>query len=277
MTAQQAEKMGLAAETVKKSDFAEEITGYGTVIAHETVAQGAAELATAQATQQQSAAALARLRRLSGTPGAMSADVVETNERQAAVDRAALALAQQRLSAMFGQTPPWAAGDKGQVLGGLSNGAIKLLRVTFPLGALTGPPPKSLRAARIGSAQTERGWKVNVVWAAPADATVPGRSFFALLRGSDVGEGERLMVWALVGATEAGVLVPASAAVISEGKYWCYIEKKPGTYIRTEIDTTKRFEGGYFVSEAVAAGDRVVTKGAGQLLARESNTGSGAE
>jgi len=72
----------------------------------------------------------------------------------------------------------------------------------------------------------------------------------------------------------AGVVVPDAAAVMSEGKYWCYIEKKPGTFVKTEIDTARPVPEGYFVTEGVAAGDKVVTAAAGQLLARESNSGS---
>jgi hypothetical protein len=118
---------------------------------------------------------------------------------------------------------------------------------------------------------------MNKVWNAPADASVPGRSFFALLKGSDAGEGERLLVWAPIGESVAGVVVPAAAAVMSEGKYWCFIEKKPGTFQRSEIDTARPVPEGYFVTEGVAAGDKVVTAAAGQLLARESNSGAEAE
>jgi hypothetical protein len=115
---------------------------------------------------------------------------------------------------------------------------------------------------------------MNTVWDAPADATVPGRSYFALLKGSDAGEGERLLVWAPIGETASGVVIPAAAAVMSEGKYWCYLEKKPGTYVRTEVDTGIPTADGYFVTEGVAAGDKVVVTAAGQLLAKESNSGA---
>lgn len=115
---------------------------------------------------------------------------------------------------------------------------------------------------------------MNVVWDAPADATVPGRSFFALLKGSDAGEGERLQVWAPIGKSASGVAIPASAAVMSEGKFWCFVEKKPGTFERIEIDIARPTADGYFVTEGVAAGDKVVTAAAGQLLAKESGSGS---
>jgi hypothetical protein len=259
---------------VKAIDYAEESAGYGVVVPHETIAQAAAEIATAQATERFSQSALKRAKRLSGTPGAVSLDVEETAAHQAAVDSAALTLATQRMSGALGMSPPWKAGENSAILQDLAAGRIKLVRVTFPLGALSGGIPPSLRTAHIGGTKPGKSWRMNKVWDAPADASVPGRSFFALLKGSDAGEGERLLVWAPVGDTVTGVVVPDAAVVMSEGKYWCYIEKKPGTFARTEIDTARPVPEGYFLTEGVASGDKVVTKAAGQLLARETNSGS---
>jgi hypothetical protein len=115
------------------------------------------------------------------------------------------------------------------------------------------------------------------VWPAPADAGVPGRSFFAILSGGDAGEGERIIVWAPIGSTQSGALIPAQAAIISENKYWCYVETKPGTFVRAEIDTGRPFENGYFVTDGVKVGDKVVVKAAAQLLAQESNSGAEAD
>ncbi|MEO7205248.1 MAG: hypothetical protein ABI356_10615 [Steroidobacteraceae bacterium] len=276
LTAAQIEKIGLQTEALKAVDYAEETAGYGAVIPHEAIAQAVAELSTAQAAEKQSRSALARTQRLSGTPGAMSADVEEANARQLAVDTAALTLAKQRLSASFGQKPPWSGGENLGLLGALADGSKQLVRVTFPLGALPGAVPKTLSASRLGSGGGGKRWKLTSIWSAPADATVPGRSFFSVLSAGELGEGERVIAWAPIGAPQPGVLVPAEAAVISESKYWCYIEGKPGTFIRTEIDTTKPFENGYVVTQGVKAGDTVVTRGASQLLAQEANSGADA-
>jgi hypothetical protein len=116
---------------------------------------------------------------------------------------------------------------------------------------------------------------VSVVWDAPADSNIPGRSYFALLKGADAGEGERLTVWAPVGESLRGVVIPAAAVVMSEGKYWCYLQKKPGTFVRVEIDATKPAADGYFVSAGIGAGEQIVVTAAGQLLAKE--LGAGAE
>ncbi len=277
LTAAQVEKIGLQTAALKTVDYAEETAGYGAVIPHEAIAQAVADLSTAQAAEKQSRGALARTQRLSGTPGAMSADVEDANARQLAVDTAALNLAKQRLSASFGQKPPWGGGDDSGLLHALADGSKLLVRVTFPLGALPGAVPKTLSASRLGADSSAKRWKLTSIWAAPADATVPGRSFFSVLNTGELGEGERIIAWAPIGAPQPGVLVPAEAMVISEGKYWCYIEAKPGSFVKTQIDIGKPFETGYVVTQGVKAGDRVVTRGASQLLAQESNSGADAD
>ena len=277
LTPEQIDKIGLKTEALKAVDYTEETAGYGTVIPHEAIAQAAAELSTAQAAEKQSRSALARTQRLSGTPGALSADIEDANARQLAVDAAALNLAKQRLTATFGQKPPWSGGENQALLQALADGSTQLVRVTFPLGALPGEAPKSLSVSRLGSGSAAKRWKLTSIWAAPADASVPGRSFFSVLRAGELGEGERIIAWAPIGVAQPGVLIPAEAAVISEGKYWCYLEQKPGTFVRTEIDSGKPFENGYVMTHGVKAGDKVVTQGAAQLLAQESNSGADAD
>lgn len=283
LTSRQMQKMGIVTEAAKTIDYTAETAGFGAVIPHDTIATAVAELTTAQAAARQSHAALERARRLIGTPGAMSADAVEAAARQSATDGAALALAEQRLSSVVGAGPPGGIAANGSVLQELANGKVKLLRATFPLGALKGTTPASLRAAHLdalspGIARPAAGWSLSPVWAAPADSTLPGRSFFALLRKSDAGEGERLLVWAPgAGPSQQGVVVPAASVVISEGKYWCYVEEKPGVFMRRQVNTDRPVADGYFVTDGVAVGDKVVTTAAGLLLARETNPSTEAE
>ena len=266
------EKMGIVTTEARAITSEPEVAGFGVVLAHETIATAVAELRTAIAAERQSHSAFERSHRLAGTPGAMPADTQETAERQAAADRAALELAKQRLSSTFGQTPPWKNADNSPELSALANGQTKLVRVTFPLGAIDDTLPKSVRLTHIDTVHAGKSWQSNSVWRAPADSSVPGRSFFAILKDSAASEGDHLMSWAPVGAPEPGVLVPAAAAVISAGKFWCYVEAKPGTFVRTEIDPGRPTAEGYFVKEGISAGDKIVTASAGQLLARETNS-----
>jgi hypothetical protein len=275
LTAEQVEKLGVETTPVAATDYVDEAAGFGVVLSHDAIAQAAAEIATERAAVHLSRSSLARAQKLAGTPGAVSADALDVAAQKAAVDEAALTLATQKLSSTLGMSPPWKGGEDDATLRSLAAGTVKLVRATFPLGAGITGTPKRLRAASLGTAEPGAGWALHPVWDAPADATVPGRSYFALLTAADAGEGERLQVWAPIGKSTAGFLIPSSAAVLNEAKYWCYVETKPGKYGRIEIDTTKPTAGGYFVTEGVTAGSKVVTAAAGQLLAKE--TGSSAE
>ena len=271
------EKAGIKTATLAASSHTPESTGYAVVMTRETIAQALAELTSAAAVERQSRSALTRARSLAGTPGAIPIEAQETAERQAAVDHAAFVLAERRLSAAYGQNAPWKENYTSPLLASLARGDTKLARVTFPLGALGSAVPAKLRLTRIGAAPGAKSIETLAVWSAPADATIPGRSFFAILKGGDVSEGERLIAHAAVGGAETGVVVPYSATVISASKYWCYVEEKPGLFIRTEIDPGMPTDDGYFVKEGVGPGAQVVTSSAGLLLARETNPGTEAD
>lgn len=279
----QVEKLGIATQAARATNYTAEAAGYGVVLPHEAIALAVAELTTAELTEKQTHAALARAQSLNGTPGALSAEVEETATRQSAADTAAHALAAQRLSSIIGLNPAWKAGESQLMLRELASGKIKLLRATFPLGVLHGPAPRSLRAAHLeaiqsASPQAALGSKLTSVWDAPADANVPGRSFFALIKGGDFIEGERLLVWAAeADVPQSGVLIPAAALVISNGRYWCYVEKQPGSYLRVPVDMDRPREDGYVVTAGINVGDKVVSSAAGLLLARESNADADAD
>jgi hypothetical protein len=207
----------------------------------------------------------------------MPVEAQEAAERQATVDHAARVLVEQRVSATYGRNAPWKDNYHSPQLAALASGETKLARVTFPLGALGASTPAKLRFSHLGDAQGSKSFESLTVWSAPADASIPGRSFFAVLKGSDAGEGERLVAHAPLGAAEAGVIVPFSAVVISAGKYWCYVEEKPGLFVRTEVDTSMPTEAGYFIRAGIAPGAKIVTASAGLLLAREINPSTEAD
>lgn len=266
------DKAGIKTTPAAAARHAPETAGYALVIAREAIAQAVADLSSATAVARQSQAALARSRGLAGTPGALPLESQESAERQAAVDQAALTLAKRRVSAAYGSNAPWKDDYASPLLASLASGEAKLTRVTFPLGALGAQMPTRLRLAHMGAAPGTKSLEVDTLWRAPADASLPGRSFFGVLRNSDVADGERLLAFAPVGAAEQGVVIPYAAVVISAGKYWCYLEEKPGQFVRTEIDPGAPTDDGYFVKEGVAAGAQIVTASAGELLARELGT-----
>ncbi len=273
LTPEQIKKLGLVTEVAKSAKYSAEIPGFGVVMPHEPIATALAELVAAQATVRQVQSALARQQRLAGTPGALSAEILEGSIQQEAVAVAQLHLSQQKLTTLVGQDPPWADSDHSE-LGKLAAGKLKLLRMTFPQDVMSEQMPWQVRAAHIGTSQPANSWGTKKIWNAPADASVPGRSLFALLDGRYAAEGERLQVWASTGEAEEGIVVPLAALLMYESKYWCYVEKETGNFSRVEVGIDRPTAGGYVVLDRIVKGDKLVVTAASQLLAQETNSGA---
>ena len=239
----EAAHLGIIVSEAHGAAYAPEIHGYGVVITLDTIAQADADVATAGASAKQSAAALTRARNLA-KENATSAEALDLAERQAASDATALALARRREAATFGQKAPWRSGGTA-MLAKLANGGTVLLRATFPLGALKADIPATMRATRLDASADGMGWSATRIWSAPADTTIPGRSLFALIDGSDLAEGERLLVSAPIGTVENGVLIPSDAIVISEGGAWFYRATADSRYTRLRADFTSQAAGAF--------------------------------
>lgn len=270
LTPEQLQKLGVTTQPAQTIEYREESIGYGVVLDHQAIAQAVADLQTAQATAQFSKASLERARQLHGTQGAISADLEQTAQQKAAVDSAALTLATEKLSSTWGMQPPWKDMHDSRVQS-LAHGDTQLVRVTFPLGTLQGTSAE-FHGAPVGSSRPDATSEMHPVWIAPADANIPGRSFFTLLPAGTFAEGERLQVWAPTGQPTSGALVPMAAIVLNNSKYWCYVEKTSGTLVRVEVDTSRPTSAGYFVTAEVKPGDQVAVTAASQLLAKETGS-----
>ena len=70
-------------------------------------------------------------------------------------------------------------------------------------------------------------------------------------------------------APSGAVLVPDDAVVQWDALAWVYVERAPGRFLRVHVATTHPVPGGWLVTEGAVPGDRVVSRGAGQLLSEE--------
>ena len=81
--------------------------------------------------------------------------------------------------------------------------------------------------------------------------------------------GVSLPVFLSAGPLRSGVVVPYAAVVWWQGRAWCYVEESPYKFTRHEVSTANPTPAGWFVSEDIVAGARVVTAGAQTLLSEE--------
>lgn len=269
LTEEQSEGLGLVTAKLSASSYRGAITGYGMVAAFDAIAQSDADTASAEAAAAQSQAAAARAKDLStGEDAAVSRETYEAAAAKSTTDQAAVLLARRKADAAFGNNAPWRSGaQRATILARLQSGKSVLVKVTFPIGATVTAQKFSVTRMGAGS----KSWATSSVWDAPADATIPGRSLFALVDGSDLAQGERVLATIPTGAPQAGVLVPQGALVMGEGDSWAYLKTGDNTYVRSRIDTSRAENDGYFVTQGFTPGQEVVTAGAGQLYAREMN------
>ncbi len=83
--------------------------------------------------------------------------------------------------------------------------------------------------------------------------------------------GMNLSVFLPSGPRQDGVVIPGSAVVWWQGNAWCYVEEKPNQFARQEVSTENPLSGGWFITEGIAPGTRVVTEGAQALLSTETH------
>lgn len=273
LKAKEIKSLGIATAVAEPASWREQMSGYGVVTALDAIAVNDAEVMTARAAVAQSQAAAARARSLAtGEEAAVSREVVETAQSKAAADQAALMLAQRKTDAAFGHNAPWhAAASRQAVMARLASGRSVLVRVTFPLGALGNAVPATLQIARLGA--NPKSWTSSTIWEAPADSTFPGRGFYALLDGSDLAQNEHVTATVPVGGAQGGVTVPATSLIYGDNEAWVYVQTQPETFLKTKIDIGKPLGDDYFVADGagIRAGQKIVTSGAGLLLARETN------
>jgi len=247
LSAEEVKGLGIETAAASAARFQKEVTGYGIVTALDSIAQTDADFMTASAAASQSQAAAARARALgTGDEAAVSREVVEAAASKAAADQAALALARRKADAVFGIHAPWQnPAERAAIMARLASGKTILVHVTFPLGALGRAAPSAIKITRLGA--DGQSWMSAKVWDAPSDPAFPGRGFYALVDGSDLAQNEHVIAAIAAGASENGILVPASALLMGEGEASVYVETGGNHFVRTRIDIGKPMANGYFV------------------------------
>jgi hypothetical protein len=265
--------LGVETAPALAATFTPHVRGYGAVLNFSTLAQYVANVDAAEAAARESSAVLDDVRALYGkgrTGHAMSREALDAAIHKATADATQLALAHRQEDAAFGRDAPWLSAEQHDaILEALSSGHAVLVQATFPLGIGFRSRPAALSLTHLNSQSGETAWNTTTIWEAPADPSMPGRSFYAIVEGSDLAQGEHVLVAAPTGAPLKGVLVPSEAVVLSEDKAWCYVLRSPRTFQRLPIDPNRTLAGGYFVETGIAVNQPVVIKGASLLLARE--------
>src|SRR5262249_12067662 len=188
-------RLGVGFGKLEAAQYTAETRGYGQVMPFDALAQTDGELTAAELAVAASEAVLKRAQGLFNANVSVSRQTVEAAERQVASDNAALMLAQRKAIATWGQNLPLRNSmERSALLARLTVGEIALGRVTFPASAVGDGTPPAFSLERVDAGQGGRKWKASTIGPAPADPTVPGRSFYVLIEGArGLVPGERLI------------------------------------------------------------------------------------
>ena len=245
------------------------VRGQATVLGHDTIAQAVADVRGTEATAAQSAAALKRIQGLQSTRGALGEDALEIARRQAAVDIAQRDLARRRTAAQFGAGSSRLSAAQWEAL---ADGRLKLIRVVIPVDTPIPSDAKALRFVPLDGSRPESASRASMTWLAPAEGGIPGVSMLALVEGNGLAEGARMLAEIDQATAAIGVLLPQAAVVMHEGKLWCFVDTGAGEFTRRAVDERHPSAQGFVQEAGFKAGERVVVRGAGLLLAREFGT-----
>lgn len=214
-----------------------------------------------------------RLKRLYEQNQNVSAKVFQAAQGQLQSDQADFAAARQRLKlARGGIRQSWG----GVVAKWVASGAPALQRILDQRDVLVEVTiPAALKSARPSSVRLEipagNAVTANLVSLFPrVDPRIQGVSLLYLSPARPgLVSGVNPVAHFAAGRLKSGVVVPESAVVWWQGSAWAYQQTEPGHFVRRKVETSAPVRGGYFVTNGLAAGDRIVSEGAQMLLSTE--------
>jgi hypothetical protein len=277
LDAEDRDRIGLAVALLEAGMYQERIEGQAVVLDAQLAVELMANWTAAEAAARQSRAARNRAAALFDADAAGSREALESAERQAATDSAALEIARAKATIAYGNTAPWLdASRRAASLAALRDGTAVLVRASFP-GEKLSEAPAELVLQGLGSRRDDQRIVVADPWFGPADPSVPGSVLLAWVSPAEgLVAGARLAATLADGDELGGVVVPASAVVLAGGSAWCYRVVEDDAFQRTAVDLGRPLGDGYFQASGFSPGDDVVVAGAGLLLAHEL-TGAEAE
>ena len=192
-----------------------------------------------------------------------AAEDLAANEAFLAVARSKRAAELSAMQATWGTLVANVLRKGGKPLRQLIAGKAMLVGLSLPPGVTLTAPPKQAEADATGT-----HFALHLVGPVPGMlGRYPGQSFlYQAAAQPGVPVGTTVTASLAAGPKHAGVLVPASAVLWRDGHALVFRAAKGNRYQPVQIATDAPTGSGYFVTTKLAAGDRVVVRGGGELL-----------
>jgi hypothetical protein len=263
------ELIGLQTATLAAATLPPEIKAYGRVLDSTTLVSLENEAVAARAALQAAQMEYERLKKLSAEDNT-SVRALEAAEAEMKRDQSALATAGAQLLAASGRT---LADEPPDFFQSLASQEKVLVRLDLPAGETPVETPTAAQLTLPGMKQPVAADYLGR--AATTDPQVQGAGFLFLVKNAPATLTPGLAVTGflqLPGEPLRGVMVPDAAVVRSDGRVWIYVQTGDTAFARREVFMDQPAADGWFVTNGVAAGDKVVVTGAQTLLSEEHKT-----
>ncbi len=265
-------EIGIATETLKAIAQPIEIEAYGFILDPAPLAQLNSQLLSAQAALDAANAQYRRSSRLYAEHRNASLRNLQTAQASYLTDQSQLeALRQQLRNDWGGEIASLNPAERARLVSALVARRAAIARVTAPVGERLDDAPHAAQIVVLGHEDQPLG--ARALYAAPMVVqTLQGQAFLALLAAARFPLTPGAAVSAripIADTSQTGVTVPRSAVVRYAGKEWVYRELDGNRFVRREISPVETTGKGYFVTENLAPGTRIVVEGAQTLLSEE--------
>ena len=257
---------GLRTATLAAATVSPEIQAYGRVLDSATLVSLHSDIEAAQAALQASQQEYERLKYLNAQDNA-SAHALETAEAQLQHDQGALDTAKAQLAAASSRTVLNEPADFFQTLADQNDVLVRLDTETGQA------PAETPTAARLSLSGKQASVFADFIGrAATADPQVQGTGFIFVVTNPPAVLTPGLAITGFIqmpGGMATGVIVPNEAVVRSNDGDWIYLQTDETNFEQRRIALDQPANGGWFTTNNVAAGNRIVVTGAQALLSEE--------
>jgi hypothetical protein len=263
--------IGLQTASLAAATLPTEIKAYGRVLDPAPLAGLAGDVASGRAALDASGREYERLKTLAHSQN-VSAKALEDAEAAMKHDQAAFAAAEAQLTSASGNAVADQP-DLSAFVESLAKLETVLVRLDLPAGEWPEETPAGALVLPPGGHQPSAAGFLGR--AATIDPQVQGEGFLFLVTNVPARLTPGLAVAGLLqlpGEPLHGAVVPDDAIVRSDDRAWFYVQTGDTTFGRREIILDHPVSGGWFVTNGVAPGDKVVTTGTQTLLSEERKT-----
>jgi hypothetical protein len=258
-------RIGLEITNPVATQWQPEIKAFGRVIDPSMLAAAVADLESARALAEISGNESARTKILAAQNN-VSARALESAQAAAMRDELSFAATRSKFILDWGA---WLAAQTNleTFVQQFSSGEKSLVRLDLSAGENFSAPVSAQLA--LSTDETNRVDATFLGSIAFVDPQTQNRSYFVLANQMLPPNAAVTAFLKISGARESGVTIPASAILRHEGKGWIYVQTGGDEFTREEISLDKITDGGWFVSENLAATNQIVVTGAQALLSSE--------